>query len=185
MRFLAIVALAVLAGIGYGILHDQVTARVCVEYFTIGHPPLIPSESPTLLAIAWGIVATWWFSLPLGVALASASRIGNRPKLTASQILRPLLWLLAAMGLVAFLSGITGYVLASTKRLAPNEWILVKIPPAKQAAFIADLWAHSASYLGGFVGAMVLCLYVWYFRGRTSDALHGTFVASPNYRSRP
>ena len=53
MRFITIVALAVLAGITYGILHDQVTAHVCVEYFTIGHPALIPTESPTLLAIAW------------------------------------------------------------------------------------------------------------------------------------
>ena len=168
MRFLAIVALAVLVGIGYGILHDQVTARVCVEYFTIGHPPLIPSQSPTLLAIAWGIVATWWFSLPLGVALASAARVGDRPRLTASQILRPLLWLLAAMGFVAFVSGIMGYVLASTGRLAPNEWVLENIPPAKQAAFIADWWAHSASYLGGFAGAIVLCLYIWHVRSRIS-----------------
>jgi hypothetical protein len=61
-------------GIAYGILHDQVTARVCLEYFIIGHPPLIASESPTLLAIAWGIVATWWFALPLGFALAAAAR---------------------------------------------------------------------------------------------------------------
>jgi hypothetical protein len=170
MRFLAIVILAVLAGIGYGILHDQVTARVCVEYFTIGHPPLIPSQSPTLLAIAWGIVATWWFSLPLGVALASAARVGDRPKLVASQILRPLMWLLAMMGSVALVSGITGYVLASTRRLAPNEWVPANIPPAKQDAFIADWWAHSASYLGGFAGAMVLCLYVWHLRSRITNA---------------
>jgi hypothetical protein len=33
---LKIVVLCIVAAIAYGILHDQVTARVCVEYFTIG-----------------------------------------------------------------------------------------------------------------------------------------------------
>ena len=166
MRFITIVALTVLAGITYGILHDQVTARVCVEYFTIGHPPLIATESPTLLAIAWGIVATWWFALPLGVALASAARVGERPKLTASQLVRPLLILLAAMGAVALVAGITGYVLTSTARMPPNEWVVANIVAEKQAAFMADWWAHSASYIGGFVGAIILCLYTWWVRSR-------------------
>lgn len=166
MRFLSIVAMAVLAGIVYGILHDQVTARVCVEYFTIGHPPLIPSESPTLLALAWGVVATWWFALPLGVALASAARLGDRPRLTASQLLKPVLSLLGAMAIVALLSGVTGYMLAARQSIVPNEWIRLNIPLAKQSGFIADWWAHSASYITGFLGGIVLCLYVWRSRSR-------------------
>jgi len=32
MQFLRIVVACVLAAIAYGIVHDQVTARVCVEY---------------------------------------------------------------------------------------------------------------------------------------------------------
>lgn len=169
MRFIAIVGMAVFAGIAYGILHDQVTARVCVEYFTIGHPPLIASQSPTLLALAWGIVATWWFSLPLGFALASAARTGDRPKLSASQLVRPLLGLLAAMACLAAAAGAVGYTLASNNWLAPNEWILMNIPPARQSAFIADLWAHSASYVGGFFGAMFLCWYVWRSRSHAIE----------------
>ena len=166
MRFVTIVGLAVLAGITYGILHDQVTARVCVEYFTISHPPLFPSRSPTLLAIGWGIVATWWFALPLGVALASAARVGERPKLTASQLVRPLILLLLSMGIVALLAGITGYLLASTGQVVPDEWVVANIAAPNRAAFMADWWAHSASYLSGFVGAIVLCLYTWRSRSR-------------------
>jgi hypothetical protein len=166
MRYIAIVAMAVFAGIVYGILHDQVSAHVCVEYFTIGHPPLINSESPTLLALAWGVAATWWFALPLGVALASSARLGDRPRLTASQLIKPVLTLLGTMGAIALLSGIAGYVLAANHSIAPNEWMLRNIPSVKQPAFIADLWAHSASYLSGFLGAIVLCLYVWRSRAR-------------------
>jgi hypothetical protein len=43
----------------------------------------------------------------------------------------------------------------------PDEWVRRSIPPAKHAAFIGDWWAHSASYLTGFVGSIVLCAYLW------------------------
>ena len=36
------------------------------------------------------------------------------------------------------------------------------------AAFLADLWAHSASYLVGFVGGIVLLVRVWRSRGRAA-----------------
>jgi len=49
-----------------GIAHDEITVRVCAEYFTIAHPPLFPTASRTLLAACWGIAAT------VGLALLSA-----------------------------------------------------------------------------------------------------------------
>jgi hypothetical protein len=161
MRFVGIIALAVLAGITYGILHDQVTARICVEYFTLGHPPIFRTTSPTLLAIGWGIVATWWFALPLGCALAYAARLGERPKRSAGELVRPLLVLLGAMASLALVSGVTGYTLVAGKFIRIDPWVLETIEPSKQAAFIADWWAHTASYFGGFAGAIVLCIWVW------------------------
>jgi hypothetical protein len=52
---LKIILACVAAAIIYGILHDQITARVCVEYFTIFHPPVFATQSPTLLAFGWGV----------------------------------------------------------------------------------------------------------------------------------
>ena len=49
MEAVKIGILCIAVAVVYGILHDQVTARVCVEYFTIGHPPMFPTNSPTLL----------------------------------------------------------------------------------------------------------------------------------------
>jgi len=167
MRFIGIIALAVLAGVTYGILHDQVTARVCVEYFTIGHPKIFPTTSPTLLAIGWGIVATWWFALPLGFSLACAARLGERPKRSAGELVRPLLILLGAMASLALVSGITGYALAANGFINVDPWV-ANITPSKQAAFIADWWAHTASYFGGFAGSIVLCLWVWRSRRSVS-----------------
>ena len=51
MQAIRIILLATLAAIAYGVVHDQVTARICVEYFTIGHPPVFRTTSPTLLAL--------------------------------------------------------------------------------------------------------------------------------------
>ena len=83
MQAIAIVALCIGSAVAYGILHDQVTARVCVEYFTIGHPPVFSAVSPTMLGIGWGIIATWWVGLLLGIPLAVAARAGRRTKRSA------------------------------------------------------------------------------------------------------
>ena len=74
MAGLRIVLLAVAAAIAYGILHDQVTARVAIEYFTVAHPRIVESEDPTVLGLVWGVVATWWVGAILGTLLAVAAR---------------------------------------------------------------------------------------------------------------
>lgn len=56
MQVVAIIMVSVVAAITYGVIHDQITARICVEYFTIGHPRLIESDSPTVLGLFWGVV---------------------------------------------------------------------------------------------------------------------------------
>ena len=164
MRFLSIVALALVAAITYGILHDQVTARVCLEYFTIGHPRIFPTESPTLLAFGWGVVATWWFALPLGFSLACAARLGDRPKTSAHELLRPLLVLLGCTGAAAALSGVIGYVLVRFGVVAVDPWVSANVPGPARVRFMADWSAHTASYAAGFVGSIVLCIWVWRHR---------------------
>jgi hypothetical protein len=41
------------------------------------------TTSPTLLAIGWGIIATWWVGLILGILAAPAARLGSWPKFNA------------------------------------------------------------------------------------------------------
>src|SRR5437879_5360310 len=161
MEFAKIVGLWLLAAVTYGILHDQVTARVCIEYFTIGHPPLIPTTSPTLLALAWGIVATWWVGVPLGFTLAAAARLGNRPRLDAAQVAPLVIRLLGVMAAFAITAGIVGYLLAEREDISlPMMWVEA-IPAAARARFIADFWAHNASYLSGIVGGLIVAIIAY------------------------
>ncbi|RYD20624.1 MAG: hypothetical protein EOP88_14370 [Verrucomicrobiaceae bacterium] len=162
MHILRIVAVALLATVLYGILLDQVTARICVEYFTIGHVRLIDSESPAVLALFWGVVATWWAGLPFGIGLAFASRLGRRPKLVWQQLLKPIGILMGCMFLFAFLAGLTGFFLAKSETVRLVGEIAYRVPSEKHVPFITDLWAHCASYLGGVVGGVLLWFVTWF-----------------------
>ena len=160
MNALKIVALCVVAAVAYGIVHDQITARICIEYFTIGHPRIVESESPTVLGLVWGIVATWWVGTLLGVPLAVVSLRGPRPKRTAGSLVRPLLALLAVMASVASVAGVIGYLAASSGTFVLVEPLATRVPEERHVAFLTAGWAHSASYLVGFVGGVVLILRV-------------------------
>jgi len=164
MEALKIITLCVAAAVVYGILHDQVTARVCVEYFTIGHPPVFSTRSPTLLAIGWGIIATWWVGVMLGVPAALACRIGSWPKFTAGQLVKPLALLLVVMAIGALVAGIAGYNAAQAGKIQLLEPLASRIAPEKHAAFLADLWAHITSYALGFIGGWVIISYVVFAR---------------------
>lgn len=171
MEFLKIIRLCVGAAIIYGIVHDQVTAHICVEYFSIAHPTILPLKSPTLLAIQWGILATWWVGAALGLCLACSTRLGPRVQLTAAQLVKPVAGLLLCMALASLVSGIVGYCLAAAHKIALTGFLELAIPQPKHARFMADWWAHSAAYLVGIVGGLTLCCRKYLTRPR-GDNLH-------------
>ncbi|MBI3271828.1 MAG: hypothetical protein HYZ53_22745 [Planctomycetes bacterium] len=156
-EFAKIVLLCVGAAVLYGELHDQVTARVCVEYFSVAHPRVIASESPTALAIVWGFLATWWVGVILGVPLGLFARVGGWPKLSARDFRAPLAILLICMGVLSLLAGLAGAAQAAAHR---GAFRLHFVPPAiaddKVVPFTADAFAHQAAYGAGFFGGIVL-----------------------------
>lgn len=169
MKFLKIIALAVAAAISYGIIHDQITARICVEYFTIGHPPVFPTQNPTLLAFGWGVIATWWVGVFLGVPLALCARLGSYPVLGPKQLLKPIGTLLLVMAVAAFSSGAFGYWGAKTGVIAAINYG-GSFSRETAVRFTCDYWAHSASYLFGLLGGIVLCIWVIMQRRHLSRA---------------
>ena len=113
------------------------------------------------------MIATWWVGLLLGIQVALAARVGTRPKRSALSLVRPIGVLLALMGILALLSGLVGYVLARQGVVFLVEPLASMVPPPKHVAFIADLWAHSASYLVGFGGGIALVVLTWKGRVKT------------------
>ncbi|MEZ6242614.1 MAG: hypothetical protein R3B57_06170 [Phycisphaerales bacterium] len=175
VEFVLILLLCVAASIVYGVLHDQVTARVCIEYFTVTHPPLVASDSPTVVGLAWGVVATWWMGIFLGVPLAMAARLGPRPRRSARQMAPPIVILLIVMGVLALIAGLVGYWVSATGRFAIPPDIAEVAPEAMHDRWMGDWFAHNMSYEAGFFGAIVLMaltiLWRWrdWRRARASD----------------
>jgi hypothetical protein len=166
MQSLGIILMCILAAVVYGIAHDQVTARICVEYFTVGHPPVFGTDDPTLLGIGWGVIATWWVGLLLGVPLALVARAGSRPKRSLGSLVRPIMWLMVVMAACALGAGILGWFLAQSGAVFLVGPIAHELPADRHIPYLADLWAHSASYLVGLVGGVVVMVKVWRSRGR-------------------
>ncbi len=90
MQSIAIIFLCVFSAVVYGILHDQITARICVEYFTIGHPPVFGTDDPTLLGLGWGVIATWWVGCSLAYRWRSQRGLAAGPNAASSQWCGPL-----------------------------------------------------------------------------------------------
>ena len=161
MQSLAIIFVSVLFAVLYGILHDQVTARICIEYFTIGHPPIFDTSDPTLLAFGWGILATWWVGLLLGVLLALAARAGGRPKRDVQSLVRPLIVLLAVMAFGAVIAGTLGWALANSGVIFLVGQLADDVPADRHVPYLAVAWAHAASYGVGILGGLVVAARVF------------------------
>jgi len=163
-----IIVFCVAAAVTYGILHDMVTANVCVEYFTVAHPPVFPTENPFLLALGWGVIATWWVGLPLGILLAATAQIGPRPVPLADLRRRILLVMVVSAG-AALVSGITGFALGLLGKFPLTLGWNEIIPPSRQARFAFDAWAHLASYSVGALGGLALVVITAASRMRPSE----------------
>jgi hypothetical protein len=102
----------------------------------------------------------------LGVPLAIAAQVGTWPKVTARDLVRPIGWLLAGMGVMAFLAGVAGHVAAARGWVWLFGRLAKAVPAEKHVAFLTDLWAHVASYGMGFLGGSFLVIWTLIIRWR-------------------
>ena len=166
MNKLKIILLSTLAAMCYGVLHDQITARICLEYFTVAHPPLFHTASPTRLAVYWGAAATAGIGLAFGTVLALVSQSAGQPPYPLARLCRQILLLLAVMGVSALGAGGAGFYLSRHAIITIPSALAGAIPRAQHDRFMAVWFAHLASYLVGFTGAAVLIFRVWQARGK-------------------
>jgi hypothetical protein len=152
------------------------TVAICLDRGQPGsrefHPDIFHTQSPTLLALGWGVVATWWVSLFLGIMLAIAARSRSRVKLTASHIFPLLLKLLAIIAIFALAAGIIGYFLQGLGM----EYYATAIQKQIRHTFYAALWAHEMSYPTGLIGGITLSIIVW--RSRRTQGRRETLPMS-------
>lgn len=161
-----VILISILAAITYGIVHDEITAHLCVEYFTLAHPPLFHTDSPAILGLCWGITATIGVGFVLGVLLAAASQSGASPRYPIPALYRSISALLGTMAFSAALAAFIGFELSRHSVIPfPSSFAYI-IPLDRHDIFMAVWFAHSASYLVGFLGGAWLTLRIWKKRGK-------------------
>jgi hypothetical protein len=163
-----IIFLSIIAACTYGVVHDEITVRICIEYFTVAHPPLFHTTSPTLLALCWGVAATAGIGAGLGVIIALVSQSRGAAAYSVARLGRSILVLLAGMGASAFTAGLVGYQLSRRGFISIPAGLAETIPAHHYHRFMAVWFAHGASYLVGLAGGALLCFRVWQARGRPS-----------------
>ena len=149
----------ILMAIGYGIVHDMVTAHIAVEYFTEWHPRIIESQSPVAMALLWGVLATWWVGLMGGFVIVASALLGPWPILTARQVLRKVLITQVVVFIAAF--SVMGVILLGFYGQGAWTW-------GSNLAFKSRMMmvqaTHTASYLFSVVGVLALAAHILYVR---------------------
>ena len=148
------------AAIFYGIIHDQITIRLCPEYFTAFHPFLIATQSLTLLALAWAVVATWWMGLIIGIFVSAAARWGAWPKLSLSDIKNHIAVFIFILGGLALMAGVIGYFGYRAHLFSAPDIPADTLDPDRYPRFVAAWFMHLTSYFAGGLGALILCTMI-------------------------
>jgi len=159
--------------IAYGIAHDLVTAHVAVQHFTVHHVRIVPSESPMVMALLWGVIATWWFGAGAGLLFALASQVGNQiPRLSAKEVLRAEfrtligVWVGAMIVLIGiYLFGVS--VFPDSKKATALDW-------RGDIRLVAVAITHQFTYLANAVAALALTAWILVKRVRLGQARQAT-----------
>lgn len=136
-----------LVAVVFGIAHDLVTAHVAVEYFTVEHPRLVDSQSPIVMALLWGVVATWWVGLIGGVVLSLANGVGRGPSLADATLRRRVVVLMSALWLTSMAVLIGVYALAGMIPEAQRRSTF-DFDRRMMAVAITHLWSYICATLG-------------------------------------
>jgi hypothetical protein len=162
------VLFCIVVAILYGVLHDLITTQISIEYFTVGHPKIIESTKPIHLALLWGVIATWWVGLILGVIISVFAFFGKRPKTNIKRLFVLILKLVLTMSILAVFGGAIGYITAKLEVFYLVDELAIQIKPEKHHLFLVAGWSHTTSYLGGIIGGIILSIKIWKERGKAT-----------------
>lgn len=156
----------------YGLLHDQIALRVSTEYFTIGHFPIAGLTSPTLLAVLWGFLGTWWLGAGLGLCIVLAAYGGEKPVFhLGGKALKNAVWYLFGLEVLSWLLACLGYWLAQRGFFPLQGEYANLVPVSCQSLFMEDWWANGVAYLGVLAGVFGFCRHMVKTRSQVQQSI--------------
>jgi hypothetical protein len=160
---------AMLLGIGimsaFGMILDQISVRLCPEYFTALHSPIVGLTEPTLLGMAWGFLGSWWGGALWGyLAGVIATSETQFPPFTVRNLIRPMLVTISFVAIVTTITGLTVWRHAEMFEIHFVGWLTTAVPVERQKnAFIVACY-HFSAYISAIVGGMTMCVWLGWKR---------------------
>lgn len=145
---------------GYAMAQDQVSARLCPEYFTVLHPPIPGMTDPTLLGISWGFIGGWWGGIVLGYAAGLVATLGKRPAFSPREFIKPLGVLVAAVATITGLTGFTVWHHANLLGVSLDAGMNGLVPAERHRAVLVVACYHFTAYASATLGGVVLCVWI-------------------------
>lgn len=142
----------------FGIGMDQVSARLCPEYFTILHNPIPGLTNPTLVGLVWGTLAAAAGGLILGYSAGLAATVGPLPPRPVRRLVTPMS--LTVAGVVVAITGVSVWHTANGLGVRLEGVYGEAIPPERHAAAVTVASCHMVAYLASITGSVVLCASV-------------------------
>jgi hypothetical protein len=155
------VLMGLVALVGYAMLQDQVSARLCPEYFTVLHPPIPELTDLTILGISWGFLGAWWGGIVLGLVMSLVATLGPRPSPAPRELVCPLCVLVGVLALVTALTGFTVWRHAHLLGVALDSPMAEMVPRERHRELLTVACYHLSAYVTATVGGVVLCMWVW------------------------
>ncbi len=155
--------------VGYAILQDQVSARLCPEYFTVFHPPIPGLTDPTLLGFAWGFLGAWWGGVAMGYAVGLAATLGPWPQLAPRDLVWPMFVVVVLVGIATGLTGLTVDRHAEMMEVSIAPGLAADIPPERQRQLLVVSCYHFVAYTSAVLASVGLCVWVVRERRRSSS----------------
>ena len=152
--------IGLVAIVGYAIVQDQISARLCPEYFTVLHRPVPGVTDPTLLGVCWGFLGGWWGGALLGYAAGLTATLGPHPKLTPRELLKPIALLVCAVAAATALAGYSVWRHSEALGVMLDPGMAEAVPPKRHTALLTVACYHFVAYASAVVGGVVLCVWV-------------------------
>jgi hypothetical protein len=161
---------AMLMGVGmlasFGMTMDQVSVRLCPEYFTVLHAPIPNLTDPTLLGLAWGYLGSWWGGAVMGYVMGIVASVGSRrAPLPLRALVRPMVIVVVMTAIGTLITGIA--VARHTEMLDVTfaDWLDRAVPRERQRqAFIVANY-HFAAYASAIVASVIMSVRIGITRG--------------------
>ncbi|WP_254511499.1 hypothetical protein [Anatilimnocola floriformis] len=155
-----VLQIGITAEVLYAMLQDQISARLCPEYFTVAHPRIVGLNDPTLLGIAWGFLGAWWGGALIGALTGFSARLGSWPKMRPAELLIPFACLLVFQAIVTAAAGWLGTHEVTEPGFTIIEPLASQIPVARHHACYIVSRMHQGTYLSAIIGGVVICGWI-------------------------